>query len=79
MKKIVWSVLGSLPYLYKDEFYSYEKECRIIRHFLPKDKELKSDERHDPPRLYYETQLGLLENHDGKNPCTIILGYAIGG
>ena len=34
VKKIVWSVLGSLPYLYKDEFYEYEQECRIIRHFL---------------------------------------------
>ena len=77
MKKIVWSVLGSLPYLYKDGFYEYEQECRIIRHFLPEDKKLKSDELYNPPRLYYETQLGLLEAHDGKNPCTIILGYAI--
>ena len=75
--QIVLAVLGSLPYLYKDEFYEYEKECRIIRHFLPEDKKLEHDERYKPPRLYYETQLGLLEVHDEKNPCTIILGYAI--
>ena len=45
--------------------------------FFPENKKLKSDKRYAPPRLYYETQLGLLEAHDEKNPCTIILGYAI--
>ena len=78
VSQIVLAVLGSLPYLYKDEFYEYEQECRIIRHFLPEDKKLEHDKSYNPPRLYYETQLGLLKTHDGKNPCTIILGYAIG-
>ena len=77
VSQIVLAVLGSLPYLYKDEFYEYEQECRIIRHFLPEDKKLEHDKSYNPPRLYYETQLGLLENHDGKNPCSITLGYAM--
>ena len=79
VSQIVLAVLGSLPYLYKDDFYRYDKEYRIIRNFVPGDDRLKADDRHTPPRLYFETNLGLLQNFtDGdatKNPCTIILGY----
>lgn len=79
VSQIVLAVLGSLPYLYKDDFYRYDKEYRIIRNFVPGDHRLKADDRHTPPRLYYETNLGLLQNFtDGdltKSPCTIILGY----
>ena len=79
VSQIVLAVLGSLPYLYKDDFYRYDKEYRIIRNFVPGDHRLKADDRHTPPRLYYETNLGLLKKVKSggktKSPCTIILGY----
>ena len=77
--RLVWEVLGLLPYLYKDGSYAYEDECRIIRNFIPDDDRLKTDEN---DRLYWQTPLGLLQEVtiDGKrkNQSTIILGYGMG-
>ena len=77
--RLVLAVLGLLPYLYKDESYAYEDECRIIRNFVPDDRRLKTD---DNDRLYWQTPLGLLQEVtiDGKrkNQSTIILGYGMG-
>ena len=77
--RLVWEVLGLLPYLYKDESYAYEDECRIIRNFIPDDKRLKTD---DNDHLYWKTPLGLLReatiDDKKQNQCTIILGYGMG-
>lgn len=77
--RLVFAVLGLLPYLYKDESYAYEGECRIIRNFIPDDDRLKTD---DNDHLYWQTPLGLLQEvtiaGKRKNQSTIILGYGMG-